>query len=644
MSTIPSVKKLNQTVVNRIAAGEVIQRPANAVKELLENSIDAGSTRIEILVKEGGLKLLQIQDNGHGIRKEDMDIVCERFTTSKLASFSDLSSIATHGFRGEALASISHVAHVTITTKTNSSPCAYRALYADGKLVPAKPGQSPDPKPCAGNNGTQITAEDLFFNTPSRLKALKSPSNEYNRILDIVTRYAVHNSGISFTCIKQGAKSSDIQTSMDASRIDTIRRLYGAVASELLPIEKSFDDLGFKANGLISNANYNMKSMTLLLFINHRAVESSAIKRAIQTVYASLLPKDAHPFIYLSLEIDPKNVDVNVHPTKNEVHFLDQDRIINTLIDAFQTALEDANHSRTFYVQTTLPGASGPSEQDEEDKQVTGNKPVGNKPVAEYRYVRTDSTATTLDAFLKKPSNDDMDVDMDEGRVHVNLGSIHTLRKAIAKEENQDDTFALIQHEQNIYMVNYNVASEELFYQVIMGQFQNMGKIELNPTSIKELILIAITLEEAKGNLPNDIKSPDDIAESISELIISKRDMLKEYFSLEITDQGNLIVLPMVIRDYVPCMDKLPLLFLRLGTEVDWETEIGCFDSLSRELAMFYSLDAPLNKSNKDEYRWKVQHLVFPAFKTHFAAPIKLKPYVTQVANLTDLYKIFERC
>lgn len=131
-----------------------------------------------------------------------MHIVCERFTTSKLSAFSDLSSIATHGFRGEALASISHVAHVTITTKTQTSPCAYRALYADGKLSAVKPGQSVDPKPCAGNNGTQITAQDLFFNTPSRLKALKSPSDEYNRILDIVTRYAVHNSGISFTCLK----------------------------------------------------------------------------------------------------------------------------------------------------------------------------------------------------------------------------------------------------------------------------------------------------------------------------------------------------------------------------------------------------------------------------------------------------------
>lgn len=119
--------------------------------------------------------------------------------------------------------------------------------------------------------------------------------------------------------------------------------------------------------------------------------------------------------------------------------------------------------------------------------------------------------------------------------------------------------------------------------------------------------------------------------------------MLKEYFSLEITEGGDLIGLPMVIRDYVPCIDKLPLFFLRLGTEVDWETELGCFDSLARELAILYSLDAPF-QSDKEHYLWTVQHLIFPSFKTHFAAPAKLEHYVTQVANLTDLYKIFERC
>ena len=237
MAAVPTIKKLDEAVVNRIAAGEVIQRPANALKEMIENSLDAKASSITVTVKSGGLKLLQIQDNGCGIRKEDMGIVCERFTTSKLTKFEDLSSIATYGFRGEALASISHVAHVTITTRTGESNCAFKASYSDGKLVPARPGLSADPKPCAGNKGTQITVEDLFYNVSTRRKVLKSSGEEFAKIANVVSKYAIHNSGVAFTLKKQGENMADVRTTNVASILDNIRTIYGAsVARELLEV------------------------------------------------------------------------------------------------------------------------------------------------------------------------------------------------------------------------------------------------------------------------------------------------------------------------------------------------------------------------------------------------------------------------
>eukprot|EP01031_Cornospumella_fuschlensis_P043075 gene43075-52643_t len=209
-SGAPTIKKLDNTVINRIAAGEVVQRPSAALKELLENSLDAGATSIVVSARQGGLSLLQIVDNGHGIRKEDLPIVCERFTTSKLSRFEDLQRIGSFGFRGEALASISHVAHVTILTRTANSPCAYKARYLDGQLVPLAAGDKAEPKACAGNVGTTIMIEDLFYNNPTRKAALKNHADEYARIVDVVRRYSVLYGarGVSFVCRKLSGSGS----------------------------------------------------------------------------------------------------------------------------------------------------------------------------------------------------------------------------------------------------------------------------------------------------------------------------------------------------------------------------------------------------------------------------------------------------
>jgi len=370
----PTIRKLDEATVNRIAAGEVVQNPSAAIKEMLENSLDAGATSVTIVAKGGGMQLLQIIDNGHGIRKHDLEIVCERFTTSKIASYNDLQSVSTFGFRGEALASITHVAHVQIVTRTADQQCAFKAKYSDGKLIPLKKGDRAEAKPCAGTVGTSITVEDLFYNMSTRKQAFKNPSDQYQRILDVVTKYAIHygHQKISMTCKKHGQSIPDLHTSSNSNTLDNIKTVFGSsVGKELLKFETSYgnqdyltgtckpitsntNDIIFSCNGYISNPNYSNKKSICILFINHRLIECTAIKRVIDSIYSEILPKHSHPFIYLSFQMLPQNIDVNVHPTKKEVHFMYEDKVLEAIYISVKSQLQSANDSRVFYTQTML--------------------------------------------------------------------------------------------------------------------------------------------------------------------------------------------------------------------------------------------------------------------------------------------------
>ncbi|XP_033914431.3 DNA mismatch repair protein Mlh1-like [Acipenser ruthenus] len=746
------IRRLDETVVNRIAAGEVIQRPANAIKEMIENCLDAKSTSIHVTVKDGGLKLIQIQDNGTGIRKEDMEIVCERFTTSKLQKFEDLTAISTYGFRGEALASVSHVAHVTITTKTADGKCAYRASYCDGKL------KAP-PKPCAGNQGTQITVEDLFYNVSTRRKALKSASEEYAKIVEIISRYAIHNSGKSFAVKKHGETVADVRTLPNASTVDNIRAIFGnAVCRELIEVGCEDSNLAFNVKGYVSNANYSVKKCIFLLFINHRLVESSALKKAIEAVYAAYLPKNTHPFLYLSLEIAPHNIDVNVHPTKHEVHFLHEDSIVESVQKHIESKLLGSNSSRTYFTQTLLPGPAISS--DDVLKPASSSAAAGaSDRVYAHQMVRTDFRAQKLDAFLqpanktqtepselavsecgssRQPEQCDMDmqelndadllagisedldiedfmgdvketgdsensslvnppprkrhrigsdVEMkdDEGagdttdasvpkRRIIKLTSIKELRSEISEQAHKglqemlqnhsyvgcvNPQWALVQHHTKLYLLNTTKLSQELFYQILIYDFGNFGVLRLStPAPLYDLAMLA--LESPESGWTEDDGPQEGLAQYIVEFLKKKSEMLLDYFSMEIDEEGNLAGLPLLLDNYIPALEGLPMFILRLATEVNWDDEKECFESFSRECSMFYSIrkqyileDPALLEQQTEElgssgtsWKWIIEHVVFKAFRTLLAPPKHFTEdgSILQIANLPDLYKVFERC
>ncbi len=418
------IRPLDKTVVNRIAAGEVIIAPSNALKEMLENSIDAKSTAIEISVKDGGLKLLQIIDNGSGINKDDLPLLCERFATSKLSKFEDLQSISTYGFRGEALASISHISHLSVITKTKSDECAWKCFYLDGKLVPPPTGGSSEPRAVAGRDGTSIVVEDLFYNVPSRLRSLRSQSEEYSRIVEVTSNYAIHTVNVGFSCKKQGTNKMDLVIRGSMSQKDRIRTVYGSdVANELMPIDVEADlDIGLnKCYGYVTSSNYtNKKSVKPVFFINSRLVVCEPLKRAINQVYATYLPKGHKPFMYLSLEIDPRNVDVNVHPTKREVRFLNEEEIISRVTTAIEVKLSSLDTSRTFLTQQVITTSQQarkkqPHRIEPESPEKEAKKPklrsVSSikefKRPYEKEMVRTDFNQSTLSSFVSSTYDSD---------------------------------------------------------------------------------------------------------------------------------------------------------------------------------------------------------------------------------------------
>ncbi|RPA82817.1 DNA mismatch repair protein MutL [Ascobolus immersus RN42] len=696
------IKPLDQSVVNKIAAGEIIVAPVNALKELIENSVDAGATTVDIVSKDGGLKLLQITDNGHGINKDDLPILCERFTTSKLKSFDDLSSIGTYGFRGEALASISHIAHLTVTTKTKDSDVAWRALFEDGKLVAPKPGQAAEPKPVAGRGGTQITVEDLFYNMPNRRKAFRSPSEEYQKILDIVGRYAVHCKGVGFSCKKHGDADMSLSVNATANTVDRIRNIHGSnLANELVEFKVADSHLGFTAHGLVSNANYSVKKTTLLLFINHRAVDCYPLKKGIEQSYATFLPKGGRPFVYISLEIEPHRVDVNIHPTKREVNFLHEDDIVDKICEAIRSKLAAVDTSRVFMTQTLLPGASSKeapplSTQKGVDSwkasqigRATVSSSSSTRKVYENNLNRVDPTAQKITAmFHEQRSNmPGWTAIGSEGGVAqlqyeqrpdakwkaFNYVTLRSLRGDVQNamhnelyEMFKNHTFvgivderrrlAALQHGVKLYLVDYGAASFELFYQIGLADFGNFGRIEFDPPlSLAELLTAAVEAE--KTHHSNDIESSDidweEAQSTVYSLIVSKRDILSHYFSLDITEDGMVTGMPLLLKGYMPNLGKLPAFLLRLGPNVEWDSELEFFKSFLEELAVFYVPESlpPAEGELKEEVMARkleldqmIEAAIFPAFKRKLAPSSDLLRAISEIANLKGLYRIFERC
>lgn len=320
---------LDDATINKIAAGEVIERPASVVKEIMENSIDAGANKITVEIRNGGISYIRVTDNGKGIMQDDMEIAFERHATSKLRNADELGKITSMGFRGEALASIAAIAKVDLVSKTADATNGYEVVIEGGKIL------SKSETGCS--NGTSITIENLFYNTPVRYKFLKKDFTESGYIEDAVTRIALVHPEISIRLINTG--KTIIQTSGNGEIKDVIYGIYGKeVAENLINVDYKYDDI--EVQGVIGKPQISRTNRSnQLFFVNKRFVKDKTLSSATEQAFKGYTPIGKHGFLVLNIAMDPQKVDVNVHPAKLEVRFQEESKIFKAIYHAIRDSI-----------------------------------------------------------------------------------------------------------------------------------------------------------------------------------------------------------------------------------------------------------------------------------------------------------------
>ena len=329
-----AIKVLSSEIANMIAAGEVVERPASVVKELTENCIDAGATSVTIEIKKGGIQYIRVTDNGCGIDRQDAKTAFLRHATSKIADASDLDSIGTLGFRGEALASIAAVARVELFTKTADSHTGTLVTVEGGEVLDCDDAGCPD--------GTTMIVRNLFFNTPARMKFLKSDSTETGYITDVVNKLVLSHPEIAFKYINNG--KTVLSSSGDGKLLGSIYTVFGRDYANNMT-EVCYEDGGFKVTGYVGNSRLARKDRRhQMFFVNSRNIMSRIMSGAVSEAYKNTVMTGRYPVCVLKAEVDPKYVDVNVHPAKIEVRFADEKQVYGAVYWAVKNALTDKKY------------------------------------------------------------------------------------------------------------------------------------------------------------------------------------------------------------------------------------------------------------------------------------------------------------
>ena len=481
------IRQLPEILINQIAAGEVIERPAAAVKELVENAIDAGASRIEISIREGGSGMMTVTDDGIGMSVEEMSLAVERHSTSKLTD-DDLVHIATLGFRGEALPSIGSVSRLTITSRPRN------ALNVDAASITVDCGKKSGISPAAHPTGTRVEIRDLFYATPARLKFLKSLRTEAQNIREVVERLAMACSDIRFKLIQDDKTSIDLQP---APRLERLQNLMGReFAENALVINVERD--GVRLTGYAGLPTLNRSTVRhQFFFVNGRPVRDKLVIGAVRGAYADVLVRGRHPMLCLFLDVPPDLVDVNVHPSKAEVRFQDSALVRGMIVGGLKHALTEAGYrASTSVAGETLRAFQEPSWDGEYRQRKTSHKHL--KGMAGVPY--------TGDYYSETGSLSELEAEPGV-REHVSEAPTESndfpLGAACAQVH---ETYIVAQTGDGIVLVDQHAAHERLVYEKIKKALAEGGitrqslllpeVVEIDETSVENLLSRRQELEE----------------------------------------------------------------------------------------------------------------------------------------------------
>lgn len=562
---------LDEVTANQIAAGEVVERPVNAVKELVENAVDASASSIEVEIADGGMTYIRVTDDGCGMTEEDAKLSVIRHATSKISSVDNIYHIASLGFRGEALPSIASVSRATITTR--------RSEDNEGTVLEMTGGEITEVKPAGAPAGTTVEVRDLFYNVPARKKFLKSERTESSRINSMVGKLSLANPDIAFRLINNGR--TVIETPGNGRLVDVISALYGTkTAGEMLPVEEEGENIALE--GLISKPSLLKSSRQYqTIIINRRVVESAVVSKAVDNAYHSLLPKNGYPLMVLSFQVPPESIDVNVHPQKREIKFSDEQTVFRLVYHGVLGTLTSQSTADTIAREMIHdPGHEVVEEKDFKPGSIrVEDKPLGKPDIGLSEETRPKTSwgepAPSYEGRQEKTGSYTVEKrtpaftpDMEKKELFTDRSVFEDYRKEeprredlkaepLFEEEKQEDPviplgqvsdcFILCQHGKDLLIIDQHAAHERVRYDHLAERAEgipvqeilipylihvDIGDVDLLADHKGDIEHLGITFEQAGPDVIRITGAPEDLSAAEMERVVG--DIVKAYHEKDV--------------------------------------------------------------------------------------------------------------